>query len=84
MQGRTPRRWRWDALPTRVRSLGKEGRRSSVERVIVSPESGEVVKVVPAPWFRVFFRDLAELLGAECAWRGPGADSVPRLAALMP
>ena len=33
-----------------------------------------VDEVVPSPWFRVFFRDLAELLGAERAWR----DSNPR------
>ena len=56
---------------------------SVFERGEVSPESGEVLEVVPRPWFRVFFRHLAELLGAECAWRGPGADSVPRLAGLM-
>ena len=48
--------------------------RSVLERAEVSPESGKVVKVVPSPWFRVFFRDLAELLGAERAWR----DSNPR------
>ena len=47
---------------------------SVFERVEVSPESGDVVKVVPRPWFQVFFRDLAKLLGAECAWR----DSNPR------
>ena len=64
MQGRT----------TRVRLSGSKSPRSSVERVNVSPESGEVVKLVPRPWFRVFFRNLADLSGAECAWR----DSNPR------
>ena len=47
---------------------------SVFERGEVSPESGDVVKVVPRPWFRVFFRNLADLSGAECAWR----DSNPR------
>ena len=56
---------------------------SVFERVEVSPEPGDVVKLVPRPWFRVFSRNRPELLGAECAWRGPGAESVPRLAELI-
>ena len=52
----------------------RESQHSSVERVKDSPESDKVVKVVPRAWFPVFFRDLAELLGAQCAWR----DSNPR------
>jgi hypothetical protein len=47
---------------------------SVFERVEVSPESGDVVKVVRRPWFQMFFRDPAELWGAQCARR----DSNPR------
>ena len=48
--------------------------RSVFERVELSVVSGGVARVVPRPWFRVLFRDLAEVWCVERAWR----DSNPR------
>ncbi|HUW95416.1 MAG TPA: recombinase family protein [Anaerolineae bacterium] len=45
-----------EATPSQRRA----GLRSVFERLEVSVESGEIVKVVPQPWFRVFFGDLVE------------------------
>ena len=47
---------------------------SVFERVEVSVESREIERVVPRPWFGLFFRDLAEVMDGERAWR----DSNPR------
>ena len=41
-------------------SQRRAGLRSVFERLEVSVQSGEIVKVVPKPWFRVFFGDLVE------------------------
>lgn len=57
--------------------------RSVFERVELSVVGGGVARVVPRPWFRVLFRDLAEVWCVERAWRGPGAESVPRLRAVI-
>jgi hypothetical protein len=47
---------------------------SVFEGVEVTAETKAVAKVVPRPWFQVFFRDVAELWVDERAWR----DSNPR------
>ena len=44
------------------------------ERLEVSVESAQIIKVVPRPWFADLFRDLFHVVDGECAWR----DSNPR------
>jgi hypothetical protein len=55
---------------------------SVFERVEFSVDTRTLARVPPRPWFGMLFQDVSAWY-AECAWRGPGADSVPRLAALI-
>lgn len=54
-----------------------------LERVEVSKENGQIARLVHCAWFRLFFRDLTELVDAERAWRGPDTRSVPRLVSVI-
>ena len=56
------------------RSGRSEKHRPGWQRLKAQLSRAEVVAVVPRPWFRVLFRDLAEVWVVERAWR----DSNPR------